>query len=254
MPGEVQTFYDDLADEYALLFPDWRASVRWQGEVLAALIRQHGGARVRTVLDCTCGIGTQAIGLALNGFDVTATDLSPTSVEHARREAESFGVSIPFSVADVRSLGDRVPGTFDVVLSFDNALPHLIDEADLHRALVQMKSKLSPGGLWLASLRDYDALIEARPRFTSERVMDSPTGRRITFQVWDWAEDGRTYTVNQFIVRQSESGWQTSHYATTYRALRRAELEAALGAAGLRETGWLAPDQSGYYQPVVVAR
>lgn len=63
-PHNVQTFYDDLAAEYTLLFADWRASVQRQGDVLAALIRQHGGAEVRAILDAACGIGTQAIGLA----------------------------------------------------------------------------------------------------------------------------------------------------------------------------------------------
>jgi hypothetical protein len=136
----------------------------------------------------------------------------------------------------------------------DNALPHLIDDADLRCALEQMRAKLAPGGLLIASIRDYDPLLETKPTFDSQRVMDGPDGRRITFQVWDWSADGRTYTVNQFIVQQHGAGWQTSHYATSYRALRRSELSAALESAGLREVRWLEPDESGFFQPVVMAR
>jgi ubiquinone/menaquinone biosynthesis C-methylase UbiE len=103
----VQSFYDSLAADYSLLFADWRASVQRHGDVLAALIRQYN-ADAHAVLDATCGIGTQAIGLALR-LDVTASDLSPAAVEGARREAESFGAAIRFGVADLRRWRIRSP-------------------------------------------------------------------------------------------------------------------------------------------------
>ncbi|HSD81583.1 MAG TPA: methyltransferase domain-containing protein [Solirubrobacteraceae bacterium] len=43
------------------------------------------------MLDASCGIGTQAIGLARAGFTVTATDISPVSVERCAREAAAAG-------------------------------------------------------------------------------------------------------------------------------------------------------------------
>ncbi|RDI27892.1 hypothetical protein [Lentzea flaviverrucosa] len=55
-------FYDDLSGTYDLMFPDWDASMARQASQLAEFI--PAGARV---LDCACGIGTQAIGLALRG-------------------------------------------------------------------------------------------------------------------------------------------------------------------------------------------
>ena len=41
---------------------------------------------------------------------------------------------------------------------------------------------------------------------------------------------------------------------TDYWALQRSELGAALAHAGFVEIEWLEPDQSGYYQPMVLAR
>lgn len=87
-----------------------------------------------TLLDCSCGIGTQAIGLAKRGFTVTATDLSSVAIQRAKRESQSFGVEIDFGVADFRSLETDVTGKFDIVLSADNALPHLISDDDLYLA------------------------------------------------------------------------------------------------------------------------
>jgi glycine/sarcosine N-methyltransferase len=103
-------------------------------------------AGVRTILDATCGIGTHAIGLALRGYEVTATDLSPASVERAGREAARFGTSITLGVADIRTISGSIAGPFDVAISFDNALPHLVDPADLRVALEQLLGLLRPAG------------------------------------------------------------------------------------------------------------
>src|SRR5919199_146179 len=130
----AQSFYDDLADDYHLIFGDregWERQVCRQGEVLDGLIRAEMGTEPLSVLDCSCGIGTQAIGLALHGHEVHATDLSPESVERASREAKTFGVPVTFGVADFRALDAQVAGTFDVVISCDNALPHLLSSEDL---------------------------------------------------------------------------------------------------------------------------
>ena len=79
--------------------------------------------------------GTQAIGLAQRGYSVQGTDLSPEAIERATHEAAAFGVTIPFAVADVRTLAEQVEGTFDAVLACDNALPHLLTDEDLRRGL-----------------------------------------------------------------------------------------------------------------------
>ncbi|GGS94535.1 hypothetical protein GCM10010206_66490 [Streptomyces cinerochromogenes] len=76
-------FYAELADDYHLIYADRDASIRRQGDALDAPI---GRDRV-AVLDCSCGIGTQAIGLALRGHRVTGTDLSPRAAARAAREA-----------------------------------------------------------------------------------------------------------------------------------------------------------------------
>lgn len=254
MDDSVQTFYDELAGDYHLLFADWQGSMDRQAAALDRLIRESLGEGQVLVLDCACGVGTQAIGLALRGYQARATDLSPAAVARAGQEAESAGVSIAFGVADLRTLAEQVPGEFDVVLACDNALPHLLDDADLHLAIANMAAKLRPGGFFLVSIRDYDTLARERPHGEGPRAFDDPGGRRITFQVWDWAADGRRYELHQFILRQKGEEWRTLHFATAYRALLRVDLEAALRAANLREITWHEPVESGFFQPIVTAR
>src|SRR4051794_4862122 len=111
MDCSTATFYDGLAGDYHLLFEDWPKAVRWQGGLIDRLLREQLGPGPYAVLDWCCGIGTQAIGLALLGHRVHATDLSEAAVERARHEATAFGASLTFGVADMRTLPEQVHGT-----------------------------------------------------------------------------------------------------------------------------------------------
>ena len=256
MADSVTDFYDRLSPEYRdNMGWDWESTVRSEGATLHRFLESEMGRKAScTLLDCTCGIGTQAIGLALLGHEVHASDLSPVSVERARREATGFGVSMNFSVADFRDLGATISDTFDVVISCDNAIAHCLDDDDLGAALSSIRTRLNPGGLLLLSLRDYDTLLADKRRFNNEHVHDTPDGRRIAFQVWDWAGDERSYRNHQFLIGETDGAYELKHFETELRILRRHEMLAAVAEAGYAQVRWHPPDASGYYQPIVTAR
>lgn len=158
------SFYDELAAHYDLVFADWDASIDRQACVFSDLLAKWSVGVGEKVLDCSCGIGTQALGLAGRGYWVHASDLSPASVERAAREARRRGVEVDVLVADMRTLPWR--DTFAAVLSMDNAVAHLADEADLHRALASMCSAARPGGALALSVRDYAPILRDRPAGT----------------------------------------------------------------------------------------
>ncbi len=251
MADDSADFYDDLAADYHLIFEDWAAAIDAQAEILDRVIRSAGGG-ASTLLDCACGIGTQALGLAARGYRVTATDQSPAAVARARREAAVRGLRIDFAVADLRRLGDAVPADFDVVLAADNALAHMIANHDLEAAARQMAAVLRPGGLLVASIRDYDSLPADRPAVMAPRFFDHPGGRRIVHQVWDW-RDQRIYDLHLYITTQVATGWHARHYQSRCRALLRSELTELFQQAGFGDGRWLMPDVSGYYQPIFAA-
>jgi SAM-dependent methyltransferase len=252
--GELVRFYEDLAEHYHLIFEDWEASLRRQGEVLSGLIARLAGPGPKRILDAACGIGTQAIGLALQGHQVTGSDLSPAAVARAGREAKRFGVEIPFEVADFRAAERKFPGPFDLVCAFDNAVAHLEQDEDLVAALGEMARLCRPGGLVLLSIRDYDALLlETWPSGTPERVIEGEGGRRRVFQVWDSLE-GRLSRFRIVIALEGDGEHRTLVFNGRIRAITRAELSDALRAGGLTEVRWLMPEESGDYQPIVAAR
>lgn len=138
--------YDEIAGVYHLVYRDWNAAIGEQGSALDAVVRELVGPPPQTILDVSCGIGTQALGLAALGHRVTASDLSAAAVERARREASLRGLAIDFAVADMRSCAETHPPGFDVVLSADNAVPHLLGDDAILAALRSFFQCLRPGG------------------------------------------------------------------------------------------------------------
>jgi SAM-dependent methyltransferase len=250
----VGRFYDELADDYHLIYPDWQVSVRQQGDALDALIGQDRAA----VLDCSCGIGTQAIGLALRGHGVTGTDLSPRAAARAAREAARQGLTLRTAAADMR----RLPfpdGRFDAVVCADNSLPHLLTEQDVHVALAEMHRVLRPAGLLLVSTRPYDDLLRARPASTPPQVhrhADRADGgeRTVTFQLWHWQDDGEHYDLEHFQLLPAGGEWRARVRRTTYWALGRDRLTGLVADAGFADPGWRMPQETGFFQPLLVAR
>ncbi len=252
MAERILSFYEPLADHYHLIFEDWNRSIERQAVVLNSLLATQAQGHPLKVLDCACGIGTQALGLAGLGHQVVASDLSRAAVDRARHEAEMRGLEISFHVSDMTSLTEIAESDFDVVAALDNALPHLTS-GQLCRAIAAMSSKLKSNGLFIASIRDYDSMILKRPTTVGPSFFGKHSERRIVHQVWDWIDDAR-YTLHLYITTQFEQAWTTHHFVSEYRCLLRNELSTVLESAGFREVRWLMPAESGSYQPLVLAR
>jgi SAM-dependent methyltransferase len=245
----VRDFYDALAPDYHRIFADWDASMARQAAALEALM----GPGPHRILDCACGIGTQAIGLARGGHRVVGSDLSPVAAARATAEASARGARLPTAAADMR----RLPFTasvFDVVVCADNSMAHLLTAADVEAALAGMRRVLRDGGLLLLTVRDYDEIRRARPGAPPPHVSETSDGRVITFQLWHWHEDGERYDQEHFQVSGDGDDWVVRVRRTTSWALTRARLTEFVTAAGFVGVRWHDPASGGFYQPVLTAR
>lgn len=250
MSGTAE-FYDGLAGEYDKLFADWDAATHRQADTLERIFAGHGVARGATVLDCACGIGTQAVGLARLGYDVTGSDISRAELAEAERRAKAAGVRLALREEDFRHLQESFERRFDAVIAMDNALPHLLSCDEVFEAAASIASVINAGGLFVASIRDYDAILEAKPEYSPPYIRERGRGRKISFQTWDW--HGDRYDFVQYIIDDGDR-LSVSRHQCEYRALRRSELTAALTAAGFHGVEWQMPGESGFYQPIVIAR
>ncbi|WP_425825424.1 class I SAM-dependent methyltransferase [Streptomyces fractus] len=249
----VARFYDELADDYHLIYPDWDVSLRRQGAALDAVIGRDGAE----VLDCSCGIGTQAIGLALHGHRVTGTDLSPRATARAAREAASRGLPLRTATADMRQL-PFTDGRFDVVVCADNSLCHLLTAQDVRTALTEMRRVLRPDGLLLVSTRPYEDLLRERPASMPPQVHPAgdDAGRTVTFQLWHWQDDGEHYDLEHFqlLPDDGRDDWRVRVRRASYWALGQERLAGLAADAGFVDGEWRTPQQSGFFQPLFVAR
>jgi len=252
MTERIHSFYEALADDYHLIFEDWECAIERQAKVLGALLEAEFSEHPLKILDCTCGIGTQSIGFAAMGHQVVASDLSRKAVNRAQREAQRRSLSISFRVSDMTSLREVPESDFDAVAAIDNALPHL-SVVQLRQAVRSMASKLKPNGIFIASIRDYDQIIREKPTAQPPAFHGNQANRRIIHQIWDWIDDDR-YVLHLTITTHSGRGWKTHHFVSEYRCLLRGELSSVLTDSGFAEVRWLMPAESGFYQPIVLAR
>ena len=247
----TQRFYDSMASQYDKFYLDWQAAVREEAAFLSGIFEAQGFDKSAAILDCACGIGTQAIGLAALGWSVTASDISTGELEEAERRAAENHVAIRLRQADFRALSAVFPECFDIVIAMDNALPHMLSAGDLEKAVGSIVDRLLSGGLFVASIRDYDRMLEEKPRFSAPYVHKTDKGQRVLFQTWDWI--GENYRFIQYII-DDEGAAELSRFECEYRATRREELTVLLRAAGCRDVSWRMPEETGFYQPLVLAR
>ena len=247
----TQTFYDNLASQYDKLFLDWQATTQEQALILDRIFTANGFDKNANILDCACGIGTQAIGLASIGYHVTGSDISDGEIAEAKQRVAKNNARVRFEHADFCSLSDVFAEPFDIVIAMDNALPHMLTSNDLAAAIKSIVNQIQDGGLFVASIRDYDALLADKPPYSPPYIHKTAKGQRVSFQTWTWEDDH--YRLIQYIV-DDEDTLQVSKFECEYRATRRQEMTELLVANGCHEVVWKFPEETGFYQPIVIAR
>lgn len=245
----IESYYDQLAPYYRYLFPDWEKSMFKQAQVLDSLIQECFAAGAKHILDAACGIGTQCLGLAGMGYQVAASDISTAALELARQEAARRSLSITFRQADMRTLGQNHQDKYDIVLAVDNAIPHLLSEADILLAFQQFYTCTTPAGGCLISVRDYADMEIGGKRMYPRTVHQIPEGKVILFDLWEF--DGPYYDFTTYVVEdQGEAGTRTQairggrYYCVTIPVLERLLVQAGFSQVVI--------ESEKFYQPVLV--
>ena len=90
-----------------------------------------------------------------------------------------------------------------------------------------------------------------KPPYSPPYIHKTAKGQRVSFQTWSW--EGDNYRLIQYIV-DDEDALQVSKFECEYRATRREEMTDLLKENGCGEVVWMFPEETGFYQPIVVAR
>ncbi len=117
------------------------------------------------VLDCACGTGQLAVGLAGLGLDVVAADASDGMVRRTEQAASEQGVSLRALRASWAELPDSLEdSTFDLVFCVGNSLGHAEGAAGRLSALEAMSRLLRPGGRLVLTSRNWERVRSAGSR------------------------------------------------------------------------------------------
>jgi len=241
-------FYENLTPFYHLVYHDWQRSIQRQAAQLQTIIKTHWGDDVHTILDVSCGIGTQTLGLAHLGYRVVASDLSAAAVERAKQEAEQRRLKITFSVADMRQAYTHQQQQFDMVIACDNAVPHLLTDDDLLQAFQQFFKCTRAGGGVIVTVRDYDKVERTGIHLEPEGVRSEDGQRYILFQVWEF--EGDIYETSLYVVKD-EGGQEclTRVMRGQYYAVGTGKLMRLMAQAGYEQVERL---DDVFFQPVLI--
>ena len=224
------TEYDTLADVYEFLVPD--ALLEPDGAVAAfAAVRDALPPRAR-VLDCACGTGQLAVGLALQGFTVTASDASSGMVARTRALAAHHGAAVAAEVRDWEELA----GEFDAVLCVGNSLVHAAGRAARRRALAAMARVLAPGGLLAVTSRNWARERAGGSRLdVAERMVRRGGRDGLVVRAWTMPDAcDAPHRLAVAVVLPAPDGTVTAAAETlTFWPFTPEELDADLRAAGL---------------------
>lgn len=119
--------------------------------VIERLLKQQN---VKTVLDMTCGTGSQVFYLLQCGYHVIGSDFSPALLEQARKKAKEQNLESTFIDGDMR---DLQLGQFDAVITIFNAIGHL-SKPDFEKALQNIHANLRDGGIYIFDIFNAQAI------------------------------------------------------------------------------------------------
>ncbi|MFA6584722.1 MAG: class I SAM-dependent methyltransferase [Elusimicrobiaceae bacterium] len=242
-------YYNRLAPFYKYMHRYWNESISRHAELLDSIIKEFFGQK-QTLLDVSCGIGTQAVGLAGIGYAVSASDISNAELAIAKEEAAKRGLSINFSQADMREVSKKHKERFDVVLSADNSIPHLLSDADILNAFSEFYAVLKPGGGCIITVRDYENVNPEKQQFrlNPRTVHNIPGGRVVLFDLWRF--DGDFYDMDTYIVKDTGgNSHETVALRSRYYCIKTKRIEELMREAGFDNVRTL---KERFFQPAII--
>lgn len=218
--------YRDFASSYRYFFAGFGVHDPAYADLFRGLFGWHG---VRRVLDCACGIGQDLHLFHTLGCEVHGSDISTAMLTEARRNLAAVGLELPLTQADFRELPTHFDAQFDAVVCLSTSLPHLLEDAELLRALRSMRAVLREGGILILTQGMCDRQLREKPRFIP--VIQTRDFSRVF--VIDYGTETLTIHVLDLVHEEQNQAFQT--YDFTYRVLLRDDYDRLLSAAGFGE-------------------
>ncbi|PRX23125.1 methyltransferase family protein [Orenia metallireducens] len=123
------------------------------------------------ILELGCGLGTEAVFLAVRGMNVTAMDLSEEAINVGKNLANLYGTNVNFIQKDLLE-SDLFDEEFDIIT--DHGCYHHMTEAERETYVSKVTKYLKPNGMFI--LRCFSDMIPGGPqpkRISSDDMIES---------------------------------------------------------------------------------
>lgn len=141
--------YDSEAENYDVFNDEKSCHIN---ALIENIFKQY---KVNTILDLTCGTGSQVFWLHNKGFHVVGVDINKKMLEVAKKKAIERDAKIDFREGDMRT---SQLGKFQAVITIFNAIGHLTQE-DFEMALDNIHQNLDPKGIYIFDIFNLDYLL-----------------------------------------------------------------------------------------------
>ena len=116
---------------------------------LIGLLREYGICD-GLVLELGCGTGSMTERLAMAGYDMIGSDLSPDMLEIAMEKKDASGLNILYLLQDMREF--ELYGTVRAIVSVCDSMNYILEEEDLLQEFRLVNNYLDPGGMFIFDL------------------------------------------------------------------------------------------------------
>lgn len=150
--GKIPDWYDKDS-EFEEAFHKDTTNEKMTNRTIERLLKKY---KVKTVLDLTCGTGSQVFHLLKRGFKVVGSDISKGMLKIAKRKAKQEKIKTEFLQGDMRTMN---VGNFHAAITIFNAIGHLT-KADFSKTMRNIHRNLNDGGIYIFDIINLNYVLD----------------------------------------------------------------------------------------------
>lgn len=218
--------YNQESEHYDLFTEN---NSRHVNAVIESILKKH---RVKSVLDLTCGTGSQVFWLKKRGYEVIGSDFNLKMLKIAKSKAKKKKLDIKFLKGDMRTIQ---VGKFDAAITIFNAIGHLT-KRDFEKAMQNIRKNLKDGGLYIFDINNLSYLLKDDQITTLtidwQETVGNTKGRKIQFSTIE--EDGILASYTTFYEQNRHDKPKISREVQTLQVYTANQLKVMLNRNGFK--------------------
>lgn len=214
--------YEKLAKDYEALNP--KEDIMAQKDFFKSIVEKY---KVKTCLDCACGLGWHLYLLDELGVKCSGSDLSDEMIEICKYNLK--GKDIDLKVGDYRKLSAVWENRYDMILCVSSALNHMLEDEDIIAALNSMHDRLEENGILIVFTGVSDALAANKPKLIPAKLYKD----QAFYHFIEYFEDRAVFNILN--VKKTEDSFSHSLNSMTLSLLTKERFEKCASRTAFSE-------------------